>query len=314
MAVRRFYEFGPFRLDPARRLLSRQGDVIPLTSKVLDTLLMLVENRGRAVSKEELIKSVWPDTFVEEGNLTQNISTLRKVLGESPNDHVYIETIPKCGYRFVAGVTERQSGSLMSSRRAYLRAAGLFAAIGITVAIWFFNQRARAPASSVVVVPLTSYPGDEWHPSFSPDGNQVAFARNARDRENFDIYIKLIGTDQPLRLTTDPADDLYPAWSPDGRHIAFARCITPAAPWFPRYPRPRATNYGIFIVPVIGGPERKLTETAALGVFPRRLLAWSYDSNGWLPATRSPQPSPPAYIWFLSHPAKSAGLHTRRLR
>ena len=97
-----FYEFGPFRLDPARRLLFRQDQVIPLTPKVLHTLLVLVENSGRVVSKDELMKAVWPDTFVEEGNLTQNISMLRKVLGENPGEHIYIETVPKQGYRFIA--------------------------------------------------------------------------------------------------------------------------------------------------------------------------------------------------------------------
>ena len=69
---------------------------------MLHTLLVLVENSGRVVSKDELMKAVWPDTFVEEGNLTQNISVLRKVLGENPGEHIYIETVPKQGYRFIA--------------------------------------------------------------------------------------------------------------------------------------------------------------------------------------------------------------------
>src|SRR5688572_19029566 len=94
------YEFGSFRLDPNRRLLYRQGELVTLTPKVLETLLVLVENGGRAVDKDELMKAVWPDTFVEDGNLAQTVSTLRRVLGESPADHEYIETIPKRGYRF----------------------------------------------------------------------------------------------------------------------------------------------------------------------------------------------------------------------
>ncbi|MBL8295713.1 MAG: transcriptional regulator [Bryobacterales bacterium] len=83
----------------------REDQVISLTPKVFQTLLVLVENSGRIVGKDELMKAVWPDTFVEEGNLTQNISMLRKVLGESPAEHTYIETVPKQGYRFIPAAT-----------------------------------------------------------------------------------------------------------------------------------------------------------------------------------------------------------------
>ena len=100
----RFMEFGPFRLDVVRRRLLNEGRAVPLTSKVFDTLLALVEGGGEVVEKEDLMKKVWPDSFVEEGNLTQNISVLRKTLGESPGAHRYIVTVPRVGYRFVAGV------------------------------------------------------------------------------------------------------------------------------------------------------------------------------------------------------------------
>lgn len=100
----RFVEFGPFRLDVVRRRLLNEGRLVPLTSKVFDTLLALVEGGGEVVEKEDLMKKVWPDSFVEEGNLTQNISVLRKTLGESPGAHRYIVTVPRVGYRFVAGV------------------------------------------------------------------------------------------------------------------------------------------------------------------------------------------------------------------
>src|SRR5262245_18604984 len=98
------YEFGPFRLDADERLLMRDGRMTPLPPKVFDTLLVLVENSGRVVSKDELMQSLWPDTFVEESNLTQNISQLRRALGDGAAEAQYIETIPKRGYRFVAGV------------------------------------------------------------------------------------------------------------------------------------------------------------------------------------------------------------------
>lgn len=103
------YEFGRFRLNVAERVLSRDGEVVPLTPKVLDILLTLVEHRGQVVSKDDLMKRVWPDTFVEEGNLTQNISLLRKALGESPGGVQFIETVPRRGYRFVAPINETLS-------------------------------------------------------------------------------------------------------------------------------------------------------------------------------------------------------------
>src|SRR5215468_10580329 len=98
------YEFGPFRLDVAERLLLRDGEVVPLQPKVFDLLLALVERHGRLVEKEELMTAVWPDTFVEEANIASNISILRKTLSE--NGERLIETVPKRGYRFVAEVCE----------------------------------------------------------------------------------------------------------------------------------------------------------------------------------------------------------------
>lgn len=100
------YQFGAFRLDAEKRVLHKEGNPLALTPKVLETLLVLVERHGRVVEKEELMQRLWPDSFVEEANLTQNISVLRKVLGESPNQHRYIVTVPGRGYRFVAEVTE----------------------------------------------------------------------------------------------------------------------------------------------------------------------------------------------------------------
>ena len=113
------YEFGRFRLNVAERVLSRDGEVVPLTPKVFDILLTLAENRGQVVSKEDLMKRVWPDTFVEEGNLTQNISLLRKALGETPGGVQFIETVPRRGYRFVAAISERVPTNGETATTAY---------------------------------------------------------------------------------------------------------------------------------------------------------------------------------------------------
>ena len=100
------YEFGRFRLKVAERVLLREGELVPLTPKVFDILVTLVEHGGQVVAKDDLMKRVWPNTFVEEGNLTQNISLLRKALGESPGGLQFIETVPRRGYRFVADTSQ----------------------------------------------------------------------------------------------------------------------------------------------------------------------------------------------------------------
>src|SRR5580704_5199298 len=100
----RIFEFDDFRMDADKRLLLRKGQPIPLTPKVFDTLLYLVENRGKVIEKDDLMGAIWPDTAVEENNLNQNISTLRRVLGENRGENRYIATVPGQGYRFVPTV------------------------------------------------------------------------------------------------------------------------------------------------------------------------------------------------------------------
>src|SRR5688500_16353731 len=94
------YEFGPFRLDVAERTLQSGGSPVPLTAKVFELLVRLVQNRGRALGKIEIMSRLWPDTVVEENNLTVNISVLRKALGERASERRYIETLSRRGYRF----------------------------------------------------------------------------------------------------------------------------------------------------------------------------------------------------------------------
>ncbi len=98
------YEFGPYRLDMSQRVLTRSGDAVSLTPKATDLLTLLVSNAGQLVSRDELLKQVWPDTFVEEANLTQNVFLLRQILGDDRPSPKYIETVVRRGYRFVASV------------------------------------------------------------------------------------------------------------------------------------------------------------------------------------------------------------------
>jgi DNA-binding winged helix-turn-helix (wHTH) protein len=112
------YEFGPFRLDAGERLLSRDGEIVPIPPKAFDLLLALVERQGRLLEKNELMKLVWPDTYVEEANLSYTISVIRKALSEGPDQRQFIETAPKYGYRFIAEVRREQAGGARPSARA----------------------------------------------------------------------------------------------------------------------------------------------------------------------------------------------------
>jgi Tol biopolymer transport system component/tRNA A-37 threonylcarbamoyl transferase component Bud32 len=156
--------------------------------------------------------------------------------------------------------------------------AGLAALVtALAAGVAYYLLRGTGLEEAVQVVPLTSDPGVEMQPSFSPDGNQVTYASDA-DNGNFDIYVKLIGAEKPLRLTTDPAADVSPAWSPDGRWIAFVRLLRV---------REIAPDYAtwLLLIPAIGGPERKLAEgrtAASPSGEPRRpSIGWSPDSR-WL--------------------------------
>jgi len=288
--IKHLYEFGPYRLDAAERLLQREGESVPLTPKSLDLLLALVEHHGHLLEKDELMKKVWPDTFVEEANLSYNISLIRKALGDGENGQKFIETVPRRGYRFVAGV--RESGAeqakiteaaahktegearpeplaskIKSHRKGSLLAlAALVITIGGTgVGVYKFITPSVSKRSGPEpkIVPVTSFSGSETQPAFSPDGNQIAFVWDGAQEDNPDIYVKLVDAGEPLRLTTNPAPDVNPVWSPDGRYIAFTR---------------EGAESGVYQVPGLGGAERKLAE-----IFPTRpyyQLSLSYSPDG----------------------------------
>jgi eukaryotic-like serine/threonine-protein kinase len=131
-AVKTSYTFGPFSLDPLKRVLLRDGEPIALTPKVFEILLVLVQNSGHPLSRDELMKAVWPDSFVEEGNLTQNISVLRKALGSGR----YIVTLPGRGYQFAEPVRELVGGAEAAVTQGGLMAPAVIERKGMLGVLW----------------------------------------------------------------------------------------------------------------------------------------------------------------------------------
>jgi Tol biopolymer transport system component/DNA-binding winged helix-turn-helix (wHTH) protein len=286
------YEFGSFALDMAKRQLARHGEGITLAPKTFDLLLLLLESNGRALSKTELIQALWPDTIVEEANLSFQISTLRKALGE--DGAKWIETIPKHGYRFSGRVARREGDTAAARGEETLSPAAkshgiyliwaLVVAIGATTTIWLVKRQPSTGSRPQNPQPLTSHAGVQQHPSLSPDGSQVANSWDGPDEDNFDIYVKLVGPGEPIRLTTNPAMDVDPAWSPDGRQIAFIRFAS-------------TLRGSIFLIPALKGAERKLADVAITAEASR--LSWSPNGRTLAFGGKLNESGSPG-IWLLS--------------
>ncbi len=170
--------------------------------------------------------------------------------------------------------------------RRLVWAAALLAAFTLgVVTLWLTRSPGKPPEAALNPVPLTTYPGYQSRPSFSPDGNQVAFAWNGEKQDNFDIYVKMIGTNgPPLRLTTDAARDYGPAWSPDGRFIAFLRVLP-------------SGKSALILIPAIGGLERKIAELFTDN--PPLPPTWSPDGN-WLAISQKDSETEPFALSLLS--------------
>lgn len=281
MPRRGSFHFGMFQADLASGELRKGDRLIRLQEQPFRVLVLLLERAGTVVSREELQKTLWPtDTFVEfEQGLNTAVKKLRFALGDSADNPRFIETLPRKGYRFVAPVKPGEATTPVSARAA--RRWRVWAVLGATAmvasAMWLARTRVAGLPTPPESVPLTSYPGVESQPSFSPDGRRVAFTWNGEREDNFDIYVKEIGTETVVRLTNDPGLDFGPAWSPDGKVIAFSR-ILPSG------------RKGIFLTPAAGGLEAKIAEISRQEYVephpspPPRVLAWSPDGK-WLVIT-----------------------------
>lgn len=219
------YRFGPFSLDPARRVLTRGSSPVAVTARAFDVLLALLDRAGQTVEKDDLLRTVWPDTVVEEANLSQQIFTLRKLLGQS-DDEPYIATVPRRGYRFVAPVTLQREVEPAAPRGE--AAPPSPATVRLDIAV----DRERLPAappSPIVAV--------------SPDGALLAYV--GLDGTTPRLYLRPIDRfDAPPLAGTEGANS--PFFSPDGKWIGFQ------------------AGRRLQKIPVDGGPAFTLAEVADL--------------------------------------------------
>lgn len=276
---REVYEFGPFRLDPVGKVLYRQEEPVHLTRKAVETLLVLVENSPEVVPKEQILTAVWPDRVVEEANLTQNISVIRKTLGVTNGEAGYIETFAGRGYRLQGPVTrnhgmaprEGEGGQESEPRRGAkpgVIAAATAAVVGLALLLTWVTNLVLRDQTPVVggLQPVTRLPGKEYQPAISPDGRFVAFLWARTGDASPRLFIRNLETGEQTEISSAPGHHSSPAWSPDGRRIAFLRI------------GPKSTE--VVIAPHGGGPERILTQISppAYG-FDQRLMDWSPDGR-----------------------------------
>jgi Tol biopolymer transport system component/DNA-binding winged helix-turn-helix (wHTH) protein len=280
--------FGVFEVDLDAGELRKQGLRLKLVGQPFAVLARLLEQPGEIVTREEIQKTLWPgDTFVDfDHSVNTAVNKIRDVLGDDANNPRFVETVPRRGYRFIYPIAASSTPETVEGKSAAAPAVVerreqprhkshswvgfgfVTVAMALVVVAIFIFQGSRGRKQQLKLTPFTTLPGVEAGANFSPDGNQIAFHWSGERHDNWDIYVKVIGSELPLRLTRDPADDKWPAWSPDGRNIAFLRRLD--------------SGCGIFTVPPLGGSERKLTELGWTGdkrVLSCGRLAWSPDGK-----------------------------------
>jgi Tol biopolymer transport system component/DNA-binding winged helix-turn-helix (wHTH) protein len=290
------WRFDVYEVDTRRVELRRDGSPVKLREQSFLILVYLLEHAGEIVTREELQRVLWPsDTYVAfDHSLNMAVMKLRDALGDSYDTPLYIETIPKRGYRFIAPLSqaeemrnelersspsmngcnvEEQTAPAATANPAPFRRFGriwAFASLIILVAIgWVLlvrTHRVLAPSHDAIqafsnfrIVPITTAAGRAVSPSISPDGREVAFLWNGPDRKRYNLYVQTVGSETPLRLTDNRSGVITsPAFSPDGEEIAFTRCAV--------------KNEGIYVMPARGGTERKLATSC--GVLESGHFSW----------------------------------------
>ncbi|WP_263356084.1 winged helix-turn-helix domain-containing protein [Acidicapsa ligni] len=277
------FVFGEYRLDAREHRVWRGDTLISLSPKTFDLLVIMLQGAGRLLDKDYLIRSVWPDSYVQDANLSVHIASLRKILGKTSDAEQFIETVPKVGYRFVVPVsrlpyaeslTESQTGSLTGPELAdsasgpapaieqlppivdYLAAPAVISSpqipkspqtyrgddrnlrvfllplllvvaclLGVLVIRLWATRRERPPENVTSTRPLTSTPGLFLQPSFSSDGQELAYTWRSGTDSHQSIYLQHVSSDDRHILIDTGHDDYSPSWSPRGSEIAFLHSV-----------------------------------------------------------------------------------------
>ena len=303
------YRFGPFQVNCVSGELWKNGNRVKLQEQPFRLLVILLENAGEVVTRDDLRHRIWrDDTFVDfDSSLRVAVGKLREALGDDAENPRYVETIPKRGYRFLvsevrrvdaaheAAETPKDPDSLKTDgtpvasvdlepdrglhrRQVWLKiGAGALAISVFALAVFVADRwhRQQSPQQeALTAVPFTALPGRATSPAFSPDGSRIAFAWNGDPKgeaKGFDLYVKAMGSETLLRLTQHPSEWISSTWSPDGTQIAFHRVA--------------GADTGIYVVPALGGPERKLSSTRMpwreFVTIPFSSISWSPDGK-WI--------------------------------
>jgi Tol biopolymer transport system component/DNA-binding winged helix-turn-helix (wHTH) protein len=274
----RMVRFGAFEVDLRAGELSKNGAKLKLTGQPFQVLTILLEQPGEVVTREELQKRLWPDTFVDaDHNINTAVNKIREALGDSAESPCFVETLPRRGYRFI-GPVEGSSHVLANPAAAETNVvsastanrtprkypnrpkilgyciAGLLTLIAISVS-WILHK--APPPYQRALTRLTFDDGLQFGASWSPDGRFIAYCSDRGGK--LDIWVKQVSGGDPVQITKGEGNNWQPDWSPDGKYIAY---------------RSEAGDGGLYIVPALGGAglERRI---AAFGYHPR----WSPDSS-----------------------------------
>ncbi len=273
-ADKQSYQFGPFRVDALKRRLLLHDAVVPLTPKAFDILLVLIHSNGEIVGKEDLIRAVWPDTAVEENNLTRNISALRKALGENPAEHRYVVTIPGRGYRFVAEVTptfeysEVPATTATPSRKPFRRmpfdgrilvAALIVLVVSIRIGRWTHraDSTSRAGAFENFELSRLTYSGNAGSPAISPDGKYVAYNVVENGYPSIRLKHLAVGSTQQILPPSEVRHLGGLTFSRDGKQIYFIKSDK------------LGPLNSLYRMPALGGvPSKVITGVDGIGLSP----------------------------------------------
>ncbi len=283
--------FGRFEADLRSGELRKDGRRVRLQAKPFHLLALLLEHPGEVVTREEICRRLWDaETFVDfDHSLGTAVNKIREALNDAADNPRYIETLPKRGYRFIGKISSElpevmavqdaqesvefvpDPAAKAWTARKWRLGLVVVAVVGAATVAFVWLSRKPGDSQPMTIVPFTSYPGLETAPSFSPDGSRIAFSwdngtSNRTGRPGYDLYVKAIGSETVLRLTNHPSDWISSTWSTDGSQIAFHRLAI--------------DDNGIYVVPALGGPERKLVATH----IPYDLaapLSWSPDGK-WI--------------------------------